>query len=221
MNTTHLPLFIDLSGRRVVIFGGGSVGERKALLFSQYTDDVHVVSRDFTRRLKNSTNILLTQVEDLTEETIHTCIKDAFIVIPATNNVKLNNEIAGIARRQGALVNRVDGAETEVIVPSIIQQGDITIALSTGASSPALAKYLRRQLEEIITPEVSLMAQLQEELREILKNKIPEQRERRKILWEILEDEAVWSALSESYEKAYTLSLSHISKEQFDGRTGI
>lgn len=135
---THLPLFIDVRGRKVVIFGGGAVGKRK-----------------------------------------------------------------------GALVNRVDKV-SEVIVPSVINRGSITIAISTDAMSPALSRYMRERVEEIITPEFGTMAKLQNEMREILKKEITNQHERKRILFDILDDETIWLALRESYEKAQTLSMSYI-----------
>ena len=49
----HIPLFLDLTARLVVIFGGGAVGERKARLFSQY-GPVRVLSRDFSPGLPGS-----------------------------------------------------------------------------------------------------------------------------------------------------------------------
>jgi precorrin-2 dehydrogenase/sirohydrochlorin ferrochelatase len=211
LSQTHLPLFIDFSGRRVVIFGGGSVGERKALLFSEYAE-VMVVSQDFTDTLKHLQHIVnLVEVKDITEEVINTHVKNAFLVIPATNRADLNAKIEQVAHDRGVLVNRVDKV-SEVIIPSVIHRGSITIAISTAAASPALSKYLREMLEEIITPEFEDMARLQEEMRKVLKKEVAEQNERRKILWEILRDDEVWKALRDSYEKAYTLSLSHIYK---------
>ena len=206
---THLPLFIDARGRKIVIFGGGAVGKRKASLFSQYAD-VTVVSKDFIKEFQHLKNkVTLIESGEITEELIESYVKDAFLVVPSTNNRDLNAAIERLAKEHGALVNRVDKV-SEVIVPSVIHRDSITIAISTDALSPALSGYMRKRVEEVITPEFGMMAKLQNEMREILKKEITSQHERKRILFDILNDETIWLALGESYEKAHSLSMSYI-----------
>lgn len=210
-----LPLMLDLTGKEVVIFGGGKVGERKASFFCT-ASRVTVISREFTPeldKLSKKRKIKLIKVRDLTDVEILMHMKNAFIVIPATSDAILNDNIASVAYRSGKLVNRVD--ETgDVIVPSVIRQGDIVIGISTLGNSPALSKYIRKRLEEVITPEFSQMAKLQNEIREMLKSHVKEQKERSEILWNIINDGDVWSAFGESYEKAYKVALKHIVQDR-------
>jgi len=210
-----LPMMLDLTGKEVVIFGGGKVGERKATFFSG-SSCVTIISREFTPeldQLSEKTNIKLIKVEDLTDNEILRYIKNAFIVIPATSDAILNDNIASVAERGGKLVNRVDDMG-DVIVPSVIRQGDIVIGISTLGNSPALSKFIRQRLEEVITPEFSQMAKLQNEFREMLKSQVKEQKERSEILWNIINDGDVWSAFGESYEKAYKVALKHIGQDR-------
>jgi precorrin-2 dehydrogenase/sirohydrochlorin ferrochelatase len=200
-----LPLMFDLSGKKIVIFGGGTVGERKAELFSGCADTV-VISLEFSSRLYElevsgqviliKTNLLAASNSELEE-----LISGAFIVIPATNSFELNRKITDIALENDILINQVDSLGS-VVVPSVIKRGDLVIGISTLGHSPAVSKYTRRQIEKLITPEYSDMLRLQDELRNYLKQHIPEQRERKKILWKVLESEVVWNSFSESYEKA-------------------
>lgn len=206
---THLPLFIDVRGRKIVVFGGGAVGKRKASLFLQYAD-VTVISKEFIKEFQHLGNkVTLIKSEEITEELIKSYVKDAFLVVPSTNSPDLNTVIERLAKEHGALVNRVDKV-SEVIVPSVINRDSITIAISTDAMSPALSRYMRERVEEVITPEFGMMAKLQNEMREILKKEITNQHERKRILFDILNDETIWLALGESYEKAYSLSLSYV-----------
>lgn len=210
-----LPLMLDLAGKEVVIFGGGNVGERKASLFSGAAS-VTVISREFTPELGNLSEkgkIKLIKVQDLTDDEVLRYMKNAFIVIPATSDAILNDIIASIAERSGKLVNRVDDMG-DVIVPSVIKRGDIILGISTLGKSPALSKFIRQRLEEVITPEFSQMAQLQNEFREMLKSQIKDQKERSEILWNIINDGDVWSAFGESYEKAYKIALKHIVQDR-------
>jgi len=200
-----LPLMLDLSGRKIVIFGGGSVGERKAELFSGCADTL-VVSLEFSKRLyelEASGKVRLIRLDLLTasDSELRELISGAFIVTPATSNSELNRKIAAIARENDILINQVD-ALGSVVIPSVIKRGDLTIGISTLGHSPAVSKYTRRQIEGVITPEYSDMIRLQDELRNYLKKHVGDQRERQKILWIILENEAIWNDLSESYEKA-------------------
>ncbi len=206
-----LPLMLDLTGKEVVIFGGGEVGERKASLFCRHAE-VTVVSREFTPRLNQlfeEGKIKLVKVNDLIESEIRRYVQDAFIVIPSTNDTFVNERIAQLAGESGKLINRVDDMG-DVIVPSVITRGDIVIGISTLGKSPALSKYIRQRLEGVITPEFADMSRLQNEIREALKSQVHDQKKRKEILWNIINDSDVWSAISESYEKAYKVALKHI-----------
>jgi precorrin-2 dehydrogenase/sirohydrochlorin ferrochelatase len=206
-----LPLMLDLTGKEVVIFGGGEVGERKASLFCEHAKVV-VVSREFTpllSRLSEGGKIKLIKVKDLNDKEVYQYMKNAFITIPATSDASLNERIGKLAAESGKLVNRVDDMG-DIIVPSVIERGDIVIGISTLGSSPALSKYIRERVEEVVTPDFEWMARLQNEMREMLKSQVHDQKERRRILWSIINDNEVWSAFGESYEKAYKVALKHI-----------
>ncbi len=206
-----LPLMLNLRGKEVVIFGGGEVGERKAALFCNYAS-VTVISREFTPRLSQLSGegkLGLVWVKDITEKEISEYLKNAFITIPATNDAGLNEEIAKTASRNGILVNRVD-ERGDVIVPSVIKRGDVIIGISTLGKSPALSKYIRERIEEVITPEFAQMSMLQNELREMLKSRVDDQKKRKEILWNVINDNEVWAAFKESYEKAYKIASKHI-----------
>ncbi len=103
-----LPLMLDLNSKLVVIFGGGSVGERKARLFSDYAR-VRVVALDFTPALQD----LKADVELISADLrsgFERYLEGAFIVIPATSDPDLNQSIEKEAAMRGIMVNRVDGA---------------------------------------------------------------------------------------------------------------
>ncbi|MDD2835426.1 MAG: bifunctional precorrin-2 dehydrogenase/sirohydrochlorin ferrochelatase [Methanothrix sp.] len=211
----RLPLFLDLKARLVVIFGGGAVGERKARLFSQY-GPVRVLSRDFSLGILELAKDSQRQVElvecDLTGD-FGKYLQGAFIVIPATSDSKLNRAIEEEARDMNILVNNVEGLG-DVVVPSILQRGCIAIAIST--ESPALTKYLRLRLEEELTDSYQDMARLINRIRRENKEIIATQKDRARIIWEILLDDEVWRLLEVSYEKAYMRARSHVCLDERD-----
>ena len=210
-----LPLFLDLKSRLVVIFGGGKVGERKARLFSQY-GPVRVLSRDFSPGLLDLEKDLKRQIELV--ECDLSCVfskylQGAFIAIPATSDSKLNRAIEEEAIAQGILVNKVDGAG-DVVVPSILRRGPIALAIST--ENPGLTKYLRLRLEEELTEDYQDMARLLSQIRRENKELVPTQKDRARIIWEILKDDEVWRLLEVSYEKAYMRARSHVCLDERD-----
>lgn len=211
-----IPLMIDLNDRKIMIFGAGSVGERKALLFSKYADTT-VVSTSFTSRMRELEDtgcieLIYSNINSLSDSEITDLISGSFIVIPATNNTKLNDRITEIAKKKNILVNQVDEIG-DVIVPSVIKRGDLTIGISTLGSSPALSKFTRENIEQIITPQYSGMSKIQNDIRSYLKEIVPDQRKRKEILWNIIEEDSVWNALSDSYEKAYNIAFNIVEEQ--------
>lgn len=197
-----LPLLLDLSAKLVVIFGGGGVGERKARLFCG-SACVLVVSRDFTpglRQMESDGEVTVIRADLALPEGFEEYLKGAFIAIPATSDQALNRAIEQAAKARGILVNRVDGVG-DVVVPSLIRRGPITIAIST--KSPALSKHLRLRFEDVLAEDYEVMARLLSEIRQELKGSVPGQRERARAIWSVLEDEETWRLLGVSYEKAY------------------
>lgn len=209
----HLPLFIDLGSRSVVIFGGGSVGERKARLFSDFCR-VIVVSKTFTQglhemELEGSVELIWADLSQGWDDYMN----GAFIIIPATNDASLNQSIERDASRKGILVNKVDGAG-DIVVPSLIRKGPIAIAIST--ESPALSKYLRLRLESELEENFEGMARLLAQIRKELKQTVPDQRTRSKMIWSILSDREIWRLLDESYEKAYMRAREQVPQDERD-----
>jgi precorrin-2 dehydrogenase/sirohydrochlorin ferrochelatase len=164
-------------------------------------------------RFHEDGKIELIKVKDIGENEITSFLNNAFIVIPATNDPVFNEKIAKIAKVHGKFINRVDDIG-DIIVPSVIRRGDIVIGISTGGQSPALSKYIRRKIEEVITPEFAVMSRLQNEIREKLKSVVVDQKKRKETLWNIINDNDVWKAFAESYEKAYMVASKHIRQNE-------
>jgi precorrin-2 dehydrogenase/sirohydrochlorin ferrochelatase len=145
--------------------------------------------------------------------TVPALIEGAFLVIAATGVSSLNTEITRLATIKGILVNSAEGG-SDVILPSKIMRGDILVAISTGGHSPAMARYIRQRLEESLGTELADMVRLQSELRQILKKKVVSQEERERLLWEVLNDQAIWGALKTSYNDAKRLAIEKLVKEK-------
>jgi precorrin-2 dehydrogenase/sirohydrochlorin ferrochelatase len=211
----YLPIFIDFSCRKVVIFGGGAVGERKSRYFSGA--EVTVVSPEFTSCLEAMGRDGLVRLERraVTVKDVGPLIEGAFLVVAATGDKAFNDGITKIAGSRGILVNNATGA-TPVAVPSVIKKGDVTMAISTGGHSPAMARYLRLRIEAALGEDLEGMVALQERLRDHLKKTVAVQKRREEVLRAVLEDPAVWEALKESPDKAFGAALKHVPGKEAD-----
>jgi precorrin-2 dehydrogenase/sirohydrochlorin ferrochelatase len=160
----YYPLFLDISGRRCVVVGGGHVAERKVGRLLESGAAVEVVGRTLTPALATfkEEGRIVHRAADYEEA----LIRGAFLVIGATDSEAVNGRISLDARLLGIPVNIVDDpARCDFILPSLVERGDLAIAVSTGGKSPALAKKLRRELEADYGPEYGVLTDILGELR--------------------------------------------------------
>ena len=145
----YYPLFLDLSGKNVLVVGGGRVAQRKVALLLQFEASVFLVSKDLTEYLREQVHDNHVHLLGTTFDSKH--LKDVFMVFAATDDTRFNHRISKMAREKGILVNAVDQPEDcDFIVPSLIKRGDLSIALSTSGKSPALAKRLRKKVRAAV-----------------------------------------------------------------------
>jgi precorrin-2 dehydrogenase/sirohydrochlorin ferrochelatase len=195
-----IPLFVDCSGRRIVIFGGGEVASRKAAYFSREAD-VTVVSRSFSPKITAlPVEQVVLDVSKVPDTGIAGIISQAFLVIGTLPDPLLNNRIGEICNAHKILFNNADGKAGDVIIPSVTGGDNFILAVSTRGGSPAVARFIR-ELIELHYPALDEMVSLQRELRDQLKHAEPSQSRRNEILREVLHDPAVWEMLKKDPEK--------------------
>ncbi|WNY25364.1 bifunctional precorrin-2 dehydrogenase/sirohydrochlorin ferrochelatase [Methanolapillus millepedarum] len=207
-DNSYLPLFIDFSEKPVLIFGGGAVGERKVERFIHAP--LQVVSLKFTEKISEYAKagriqVLEKDVSEISDADLKKMMDGVFLVIVATPDEQQNNRIEQMAKSAGILVNHTGGAE-EVIIPSLIDRNGLQIAISSGGESPAVTKYARLQIEKAIGSDFEKMIEIQNDVRNLLKNRVPDQKKRQEILWEIMDSGDIWDLLksenASDFEKA-------------------
>ena len=160
----YYPVMVDLTDREVLVVGGGSVAGRKIETLLEYGAVVNVVSRELSTEIK--CHVDSGKVRYLGEEFSMVFLKDKFLVIAATDNAELNHRISQVAEEKGMLINAVDQpADCNFIVPSIIKKGDLIVAVSTSGKSPALAKKIRKQLNDYFGDEYELFLRMMGRIR--------------------------------------------------------
>ena len=160
----YYPMFLNISGKRCVVVGGGKVALRKVRALLEHGASVDVISPDLCPEL-----IDLVQREQVRASRRHYQpgdLRQAFIAIAATDNSDVNQQVVKEARSEAVLVNVADDLEnSDFIVPSYVHRGGITIAVSTDGRSPALARKIRTRLEKELADEYAPLAKLIGEVR--------------------------------------------------------
>jgi precorrin-2 dehydrogenase/sirohydrochlorin ferrochelatase len=142
----YYPIYLDLNGRACVIIGGGEVVERKIQYLLECGALITIVSPQVTPGIGDMADRGLVAWKP--REYLEGDLKDAFIAIAGTDRRDVNKAVADEAGREKVVLNVVDDPQLcTFIAPSIVRKGDVTLAMSTGGASPALARKLRETLE--------------------------------------------------------------------------
>ena len=162
------PIFVKLEGRLVVVVGGGEIaaGKIEGLLRAGarvrvIAPEVHVA---FAEPIRNR------KIEWVPRKFQAGDISDATLVIAATSAAGVNASVFREAEARGVLCNAVDDIENcHFYYGSIVQRGDLQIAISTNGKSPALAQRLRQELEQQFGPEYEVWLEWLGAARELLR----------------------------------------------------
>lgn len=145
--TAYYPVYLNLQGRRCVIIGGGAVAEGKIARLLESGAEIRIISPDATPGIRRMAAAGAVHWEQRPYRPGD--LADAFIAIAATNLREVNRRIFAEAESRGVMLNAVDDPPNcSFIAPSIVQRGPVTVAISTGGASPALARKLRESLQQ-------------------------------------------------------------------------
>ncbi len=156
---SYYPAMLNISGRRCVVVGGGAVASRKAQALREGGGLVTVISPRLCPELAALAKD--GRIEIIKRDYQEGDLDGAFLAVAATDDASVNHAVAGEAAARGVLVNIADdAAASDFIVPSVGRFGDITLAVSTGGQSPALARRIRLKLEEALGEEYAALLEV-------------------------------------------------------------
>jgi precorrin-2 dehydrogenase/sirohydrochlorin ferrochelatase len=150
------PAFLKLENLRVLLVGGGNVGLEKltAILRSSPNTAVTVVSISFLPELRNLA-ARHPRIQLIERGWLETDLDGADIVFAATDNRALHRRIKDAARSRRLLVNVADTPDLcDFYLSSVVQKGQLKVAISTNGKSPTVAKRVRAVLEETLPDEL-------------------------------------------------------------------
>jgi precorrin-2 dehydrogenase/sirohydrochlorin ferrochelatase len=166
----YYPIFLDIADRRVVLIGGGEVILRKVQGLLEVGAEPTVVSPELHPDLA----LLVNQGRVRHEPRKYRLgdLKDCALAFVGTDDGSVNAEVAEEGRERGVWVNAVDDIPNcDFIMPGVARRSNITIAVSTGGGSPAMARKLREDLEQFLTEEYALLLEVATEIRSELRQK--------------------------------------------------
>jgi uroporphyrin-III C-methyltransferase/precorrin-2 dehydrogenase/sirohydrochlorin ferrochelatase len=202
-----LPIFIDVKGRRCLVVGGGDVAHRKASVLLDAGAAIKAVSPEFSDAFAN-----LPGIERIAGRFQPNHLDGVTLVIAATDDSAVNQEVSREARARNIPVNVVDNPDLcTFIMPSIMDRSPLMVAFSSGGASPVLARMLRGKLETMIPQGYGRLTAFCARLRGTVKARITNPPMRR-IFWEnVLEGQIAEKVLAGDEPGAEAMLLSQLA----------
>jgi uroporphyrin-III C-methyltransferase/precorrin-2 dehydrogenase/sirohydrochlorin ferrochelatase len=175
----YFPIFFDLWAQKVLVVGGGEVALRKVVLLEQSGASITLVAPEILPELRERAAAGKIQVH--IREFLPDDLSGARLVIVATSRRAVNRWIAALSEARAIPVNVVDDREaSRFIVPAIIDRNPVLAAISTGGTSPVLARRLRERLEAAIPKNIGALASWLRSLRHTARRRLRGTDERRR-----------------------------------------
>jgi siroheme synthase-like protein len=210
------PVSLNLDSRTVVVIGGGAVAERKVESLVEAGARVVVVSPRLTAGLRALGESGAIAIRERAYEA-GDC-QGAFLVISAANDPAVQQAVWREAEELGILVNTVDEPSLcNVIMPAVFRQGDLSVAVSTGGKSPALAARLREQLAETFGPEYGRLLDLLGRFRPGIRDRFSETGSRRGLHYRIVDSDVLSLLRTDGEEAAERRILEIIEQWEREG----
>lgn len=198
-----IPVFLDLKGFKVLMFGFGNVGKRRFEKFINAGSEITVYSEkidlEHISNYKN-TKFFETNVSNLSDEELYSIIKNHDIILTAIDEEN-NKRIISIAKNLKKFINSSTFEnESNLIVPACSEVNGVSFAVYTGGKSPIIAREVRKLVDNYLK-DSEFELELQNELRNFLKSEIKDQKERKEVLEKVFSDKKFKLELLELIEK--------------------
>ncbi len=205
----HLPLFLNIKDSRGLVVGGGAIAVRKVDSLLRAGAKVRVIAPQLAAELQVLRDA--GELEHLSRPFEDADLDGCRLVIAATDQRDVNRRVAELAKARAIPVNVVDRPDDgDFIMPSVIDRSPVVVAVSTGGSSPVLARLVRARLESMLPAGYGRLADLCARYREHIKQRFGSGAERRRFWDRVLQGgvaERVFSGHIEEADAAMELEL--------------
>jgi uroporphyrin-III C-methyltransferase/precorrin-2 dehydrogenase/sirohydrochlorin ferrochelatase len=177
----YFPLFLDIAGKSVLLVGGGEIGARKFSLLKDAAARVTVVSPELGHEMQAA--LARGEFTHLARGFAASDLEGQWLVVAATNDRDVNARVSEVAAAARIPCNVVDDRElSSFIMPAIIDRSPVQIAVSTGGTSPVLARLIRERLETLLDSSLGTFAAFADRWRERVKARFADIGARRRFL---------------------------------------
>ena len=176
------PFFREISGKNVLIVGGGAVALRRARTLAGFGARLRAVAPEFVQEFDEL------EIERAQRPFEEADLDGAVMVIAATSDSTVNARIARLCLARKTEVNAADAPELSTFqFPGVVQRGRLTVAVNTGGACPVTAAFVRRQLDRVLPENFDEILGCMERARTLAKSILPQQRERGRALETVFE----------------------------------
>lgn len=183
------PIYLNLSGRRTVVVGGGTVALRKVQALAEAESRVTVVAEHISPALEDA--FAIPNVEIVLSSYRKDYLVGATLCIAATNDHVVNKKVYADCQELEILCNVVDQPELcDFFVPAVVNRGDLQIAISTDGNCPAYAGHVRKKLEEMFTETHGQFVEELEKIRQHILAEILDPDQRKALLGQFASDDS-------------------------------
>jgi len=179
----RFPLFVTLDQLPVLVVGGGEIAERKIKLILKANAIIHVLAKEFSEQV--DALIKIHKLKKIKSEVRLSDLSKAYsLIIAATNSKRTNKDLYRFAQKHNILINVVDEpALCTCTFGSIVERGDLVVAISSGGNAPVFARQLREKIESILPQSTKFLIEFSGNMREKVA-KTFKQFNKRRVLWE-------------------------------------
>ncbi|PQY38349.1 siroheme synthase CysG [Cronobacter sakazakii] len=213
----HLPIFCQLRHRACLLVGGGDVAERKARLLLEAGAALTVNALAFAPQFEAwAKQGMLRLVQG---EFNASLLDDCWLAIAATDDDAVNNQVSEAAEARRIFCNVVDAPkQASFIMPSIIDRSPLMVAISSGGTSPMLARLLREKLEALLPQHLGKVAGYAGQLRRRVKQTFASMSERRRFWEKFFVNDRLAQSLANDDEQAVNRITETLLSEPLDDR---
>ena len=148
------PLFINLENKKVLVIGGGKVAAKKIEKILEYGADIIVVTENVVEeKLLKLENVKIENNQKIENDKakIEKLVKGYFLVIAATDNEELNENIANVCDSNGMLINNVSSkVKMNAMFGGIVKNSEFQIAISTNGKNCKRSRAMKSEIQKVL-----------------------------------------------------------------------
>lgn len=180
----YFPFFVDLSGRRGLIIGGGAVALRKVQKLLPYGPRLTIVAPEIRPEFRE-----LEQVDLCRRPFAVADLNGCDFAVAATDDRQLNHRVAELCGQRRIPVNVADSREDSTFLfPALLRRGELSVGVSASGAAPAAAAFVRDRFAQVLPDGLDGILEFLDQIREPVRQVVPDGKVRKKLLASLAAD---------------------------------